>query len=197
MPTFLLTVYDGETYRYKRKTKRAKSGGLVEDEDVIERPHLSILGAATPAIFEVLAHLDVLSGLLPRFAVVMPEGKPARRPFFEVAPGTEARRAALVASLGRLAAWAQADRPVLFGAGTLARLDGFAADLERDVAEVNETGRAMLQRLTPMAVKLAMLAAAGMPDAPESSALVVRLEDAEAAVVVATRWRGYALAFAE
>src|SRR5439155_22512479 len=80
----LLTVYTGDDYVYRRHSKRAKSGAPIPDEDRIVQPHLSILGATTPAIFDLLTESDVISGLLPRFGVIMPNGKPPRRPCFDV-----------------------------------------------------------------------------------------------------------------
>ena len=50
----LLELYEGRPYRYKRTTKRTKQGKAVRDEIVLERPHLSVLGATTPAIFEII-----------------------------------------------------------------------------------------------------------------------------------------------
>jgi hypothetical protein len=81
----------------------------------------------------------------------------------------------------------------LFAPGAMATLDRFAAALE-------DAEDDMLQRLSAMTFKVAVLGAAGRPDVvaedgPED--LTVTVEDAEAAIAVATRWRGYAEAFAE
>ena len=75
----LLTVYGGDNYTYRRHSKRMKGGDRVDDADDVTDPHLNILGATTPAIFEKLTAQDVRSGLLTRFAMIMPSTKPARR----------------------------------------------------------------------------------------------------------------------
>jgi hypothetical protein len=62
---------------------------------------------------------------------------------------------------------------------------------------MTDTARAMLQRLTPMAVKVAMLAAAGHPHVPNGlPKLEVSLADTEAAIPIVRRWQNDALRFA-
>lgn len=79
----LMTVYSGDDYTYQRHSKRTGHGAKVADGDYVTGPHLTVIGACTPAVFDVLAAADVLSGLLPRFAIIMPTAKPALRPFGE------------------------------------------------------------------------------------------------------------------
>lgn len=195
----LLTVYGGGDYTYRRHSKRVKGGGKVEDVDRIERPHLSILGAATPAVFDTLTEADMMTGLLPRFAIIMPDGKPPRRPFYELPAGVDAQRNRLVMWLRRIYEWARGgQRTVRFEPGALELLDDFAADIEQEAAEAtNEAARTMLQRLTPMAVKIGILAAAGRTDALGGDELTVTVEDATAAAQVAAVWRFDAVRFAE
>jgi hypothetical protein len=51
----LLSLYAGpERYRLQRHSKRVKGGDVVDDADQVDRPHLSILGATTPAVFQLL-----------------------------------------------------------------------------------------------------------------------------------------------
>ena len=189
----LLTVYDGRDYRYTRHSKRSKHGEKVEDEDAIRAPHLSVLGATTPAVFEILTSADVRSGLLPRFAIVMPQSKPDWLPFYGVEGWSEARRDPLAATLHRLYVWASSTpRRATFAPGALQHLDAFAAALEVEAAALDEHTRPMLHRLAPMALKVAMLLAAGRPTTPDHEALTVQLADAE----VTARWRTDALAFA-
>jgi hypothetical protein len=194
----LLTVYDGRDYRYSRHSKRTKGGGTVEDEDCIRQPHLCVIGATTPGVFDLLTSGDVRSGLLPRFAVVMPTTKPPRRPFYGNAEGwDESRRNPLTTALHRLYAWSRsARRSVTFAPGTLEALDEFAAGIEREAAEVDEAARTMLHRLAPMTLKVAMLVAAGHPTTPDRDGLYVTESDAAAAVAIATRWRADAIRFA-
>jgi hypothetical protein len=194
----LMTVYAGDDYIYHRHSKRQKDGVRVKDEDRIEGPHLSILGATTPAIFNVLAEPDVTCGLLPRFAIVMPDRKPARKKFFEVADSVEQDRTTLVMWMARLHQWAtEQPRSVRFADGVLDALDAFAVRLEQDAGHHGESAKAMLQRLMPMSVKVSMLLAAGHPETLKAECLQVTGEDATGALTIVQRWHDYALAFAE
>jgi len=193
----LMTVYAGTDYTYRRHSKRAKGGEKLADEDMIVGPHLSILGATTPAIFEALVSKDLTSGLLGRFAIVMPTAKPPRRPFFIVGQFTEQARARLIAWTHTLHSWAtEAPRPVAFAPGVLESLDGYAARLEQRAGDRSDAERAMTDRLTPMAVKMAILVAAGRPETPQREGLHVAGEDAEAALQIVARWEDAALRFA-
>lgn len=193
----LLTVYAGDDYTYRRHSKRSKNGERVDDEDVLEGPHLTILGATTPVVFNLLNESDVTCGLLPRFAIVMPESKPPRRAFYEVGGDTERQRSSLVAWLHRLHEWSTKEqRVVRFDEGVLERLDTFAESVEKTATNRPEGARAMLQRLMPMAVKVAMLIAAGDPRTLDLPMLEVTTHDAAAAILIARRWEEYAVTFA-
>lgn len=194
----LLTLYAGNNYEVRRHSKRVKGGGSEEDTDRIEQPNLSILGATTPAVFETLTEADVLSGLLPRFAVINPATKPPRKPFFAIPEGIETRRNQLVTRLRAIYSAAK-ERPhtVQFQSGALEVLDAFAETLEES-KEVNESAKTMQQRLSAMAVKVAMLSAAGWTEGVTANApLRVAIQDAEFAVTVVQRWAADAKAFAE
>lgn len=200
----LMKIYDGRDHRYTRHTKRkGKDGARETDEDLIQDPHLSFVGSATPAIFDpgALTRNDLTSGLLPRFAIVMPAVKPPRRGLDDIgefAAGDETIVADLTARLQRLFRWADGPtRPVVFAPGVLAALDAFAVDSERHAALLDSGATALLDRMAAMAVKLAMLSAAGRPETVEGDTLHVSLPDATAAVTVARRWRADALAFAD
>ena len=193
----LLQAYDGGAYHYQRSTKRSKVGTPIPDVLLVERMHLSILGAATPAVFETLTGRDVETGFLGRFSVVMPTSKPPRRPFFEMGEEASGARSALTKWLHDLSVWAKSTpRPVTFSPGTLACLDNFAARLEGVAETADDRAKAMLQRLSAMTIKLSMLSAAGQPDAVNRDGLHVTPADAACAVTVAERWQGYALVFA-
>ncbi len=194
----LLTVYGGSDYEYRRHSKRVKGGDKVEDVDFIKSPNLSILGATTPAIFETLTDADVTSGLLPRFAVVMPTDQPARKPFFAVSSDIEIERNGLVQRLQTIFRAAIAHpHDVGFQDGALEVLDRFAATLETQ-SVTNDTVRTMQQRLVAMTVKLAMLSAVGWSGGLTETAtrLMVAKEDAEFAVQVVQRWSTDAVTFA-
>ena len=193
----LMTVYGGGDYCYARRSKRKSGGEMTTDEDQIERPHLSVLGVTTPAIFSILREADVLSGLLPRFGIIMPESKPERRPFHAAGGGIATDRESLIDWLARLHDWSTSySRRVVFATDVLDKLDTFAAQVEKTAGTQSDVGKVMLARLTPMAVKVAMLIAAGKPETPDRTILDVELEDAEAAITIATRWQSDALTFA-
>ena len=196
-----LTVYAGDSYDYRRHSKTGKHGAKIEDMDHVEDPHLSILGATTPAIFDQLMEQDIISGLLPRFAIVMPERKPPRRPFYQTSPDIEDMRRELIMWICRLHEWAMGDEShtVHFQSGVLECIDDYAAVLENECSspQMTDAARARLQRLTPMAVKVAMLVAAGHPHVPNGSPLLeVTLTDTEAAISIVRRWQCDALRFA-
>jgi Protein of unknown function (DUF3987) len=194
----LLSLYEGRAYRYTRTTKRTKKGDPIDDSLVIDNPNLSVLAATTPSVFEIVTSRDVTSGFMARFAVIIPSSRPPRRGLEEPTDDLIAQREALARRLSRLYLWAtSAVRPVRFVGDSLAIVDRFAEAIETSDALANDRAKAMLQRLNAMAVKLAMLSAAGRPDAGESDSLVVTADDARCAVVVATRWRDYAIAFGE
>ena len=194
----LLTLYGGGNYTIKRASTRSGSQKS-ENNEVIERPHLNFIGCCTPTLFDSLTEAEVLSGLLARFAIIWPTSKPARRPFYEVSAGLEGDRDELVYWIRTLHTWAtDRERVVRFDAGALALVDEFAERIERD-AQSNADGaaKALLQRLMPMALKIAMLSASGHQDATERPQLVVSADDATSALMVAERWKGYAIAFAQ
>lgn len=198
----LLKAYDGRDHRYARHSKRTKGGQREADEDRIEDPHLSFVGGATPTIFEPggLTRKDLESGLLPRFAISMPLTKPPRLGLANVGEFDADDTHALDALTERLRrVWLWCDGParrVEFAPGTLEALDAFAADTERRAALLDGGARAMLERTSAMVVKVAMLSAAGRAETCDDQALSVTMADAEAAVVIARRWREDAIAFA-
>jgi putative DNA primase/helicase len=194
----ILNVYDGANYTHRRHTKRSKSGIKLEDVDQIESPHLSILGATTPSIFQTITHSDVTSGLLPRFAIVFPKNKPVRKPFFVLPADAKAERDDFENWLRPLHSWSMEKcHEVNFAENTLEKLDRFAAEIERNPPD-SDIKRTMLERLNAMVHKLAMLVAAGHPGVIKNPAeLTVTIEDAAAAIKIARRWQHDALLFAE
>jgi Protein of unknown function (DUF3987)/DnaB-like helicase N terminal domain len=193
----ILNIYDGGNYTHRRHTKRSSSGTRTDDFDEIKRPHLSILGVTTPSIFETISHRDVTSGLLPRFAIVFPRNKPQRRSLSLLSTSTKAERDNFVDWVRRLHQWnIDKRRQVNFAEGTLERLDGFAAAIERNPPE-SDVKRTMLERLNAMTHKLAILIAAGRPGVVGNDFLTVELEDVDAAIIIAQRFQRDALLFAE
>jgi len=191
----LLSAYDGRDYRAARHSKRDKGGEPVADTDIVKGPHLSILGMTTPTLLQTLRPADVESGLLARFAIVYPSGKPARRPLQALAPDGEIADARLINRLHAIYAWdRKRPRVVRFDADALQILDQFALTIEE--AQADDVLKAMSSRLTHMIVKVGMLSAAGRAETLETEHLTVTARDAEIAQQVAERWHGYAQDFA-
>ena len=194
----LLQLYEGRPFSYRRTKKRGKDGSKEVDEAASDRPHLCVLGSTTPSIFEIITSRDIGSGFMARFAVVMPTVFPPRRKIQQQTVDLSPARLKLVMTLMDLNRWSMSsERKVDFEDTTLDLLDAFAAEIETSTALDHAHSRAMLQRLNAMSIKLAMLVAAGRPGVTDGTALVVRPEDAEAALVIATRWRDYAVTFGQ
>lgn len=194
----LLTVYGGKSYEYRRHSKRVKGGGTVQDVDRIENPHLSILGGATPAIFEMLSTADLTTGFMPRFGIVMPDSKPERKSFYGLKWDPSVERNRLRQWLHALAVWASKERTVDFEERALEILDSYAAELEELNAKQAEDPRSdMRQRLSEMSVKIAMLVAAGDVEPHKATDLLVTDADAQAAVQIVRRWQRHGEQLAE
>ncbi len=195
----LLKIYGGDSHRYSRHSKRKTKGEPEPDQDYIENPHLSIVGAATPSIFDTLDETDVQSGLLPRFAIIMPNNKPKRLPFYEVRNAAEDVKDELVRALDRIHIWCNKTNPkVEIDDSAFKCIDEFAEEIEAVSSKpLPETAKLMFQRLTPMAIKVAMLSAAGDPETLEGDVLRVTVSDAKQGIKVLRRWYGFAEAFAQ
>jgi len=89
------------------------------------------------------------------------------------------------------------DHGVVFQPGAMEIIDRFARGIE-EAAEPNEAVRIMQQRLTAMAIKVAVLSAAGWSEGiPATADVPVSTQDAEMAVACLARWANDARAFAE
>jgi len=73
------TLYASKQYINERHSKMV-SGTRVADEDKIVGAHLSILGAATETLFEVMTHKYAVDGFLGRFLICFPSYYPEERP---------------------------------------------------------------------------------------------------------------------
>ena len=73
------TLYASKQYTNERHSKMV-SGARIADEDKITGAHLSILGASTETLFEVLTHKDTIDGFLGRFIICYPSFYPEERP---------------------------------------------------------------------------------------------------------------------
>ncbi|HKW00713.1 MAG TPA: DUF3987 domain-containing protein [Vicinamibacterales bacterium] len=186
LSSLLLEIYGGDDYTYKRTSK--------PDVAILE-PHLCIIGCCAETVFDKLHQDDVLSGLLPRFAIVYPDTKPDRLALHEARPSLMTNRNALVHWLHTLSAQRDPNtgsyinpRVIAFSREALARHDAFSANLEQQPGE-------LFARLSVMAMKVAMLSAVGqaMPMTP----LTVSDDDMASAIQVVSRWQAGAQRFSE
>ncbi len=182
----LLSTYLGNDYTYSRSRKKG-----VPDDVVVTQPHLNIIGGTTPDVLQELTARDIQSGLFPRFAIIWPDSKPARKPFYEL-NGVQHQ-----AAQSKLIQWVKTIRPT--SVNRLLRFTDEALKVLDEQAErfENDTEHKMTARLPVMALKVAMLSAMGQayvfahPDAT----VTVTKEDARAATTVIERWERYAVKF--
>lgn len=150
--SLLLQLYGGKSFKY------VTLGGTTTIDDV----HLTVLGCATPDSFAGTGSKDMASGLLPRFAVVFPEARPAERPLADLTDDIRASKQAmydaflqvsLFVSQGGEVAFSPAAKGVLgaarFGGNSMTSRLGTAvykvaallalADLTWDVSEAHAT----------------------------------------------------------
>ena len=183
----VLELYGKTHYTYQRVSKRRRpKDGLREPDafDVVDVT-FSIIGCCTPTIFERLTSDAVESGLLPRFAIIWPTGKPDRMPRYQ-SDRTRLHPSALICCLHAIAE-RSAISTVRFEEGVLDLLDrAIDRPIEQDAAH-----SLMTKRVGVMAQKVAMLSAASRtPDAFDAAEKVIRIteEDAHSAIVVVRRW---------
>lgn len=186
----VLEMYGKTNYTYKRVSKRRskKDGGDGEREPdafAVINVTFSIIGCCTPTIFERLTTDAVESGLLPRFAIIWPTGKPDRKPRFQ-SDRSRLHPSTLIQSLNAIAVRA-AISTVRFDDGVLDLLD---REIDLPVEQDAEHSL-MTKRMGVMAQKVAMLSAAGRrPSVDDLSEKIIRITkaDAESAIVVVRRW---------
>ena len=189
----LLSAYTGEPLKYRR----SKKGDGQEHEFVADDVGLNILACCTPgALFGNLTLADVQSGLLPRFAVAWPEGKPPRKPFYKIQDARTTERNIIIARLNELRQWSAPGRRAVFEGDSLKMIDHNVAWVE-NVGEHDEALASMVQRLPTMLIKLCMCIAAGRQDVTTRDALVITPQDVEDALPILGRWIGGAERFAQ
>lgn len=195
----ILELYGKTSYTYKRVSKRRKKseggdGERESDDFHVSDVTLSIIGCCTPTIFNKLTTDAVESGLLPRFAIVMPKGKPERKARYQLeAPHQPAKFVAWLSDIAQLVK----ENGVRFDPEALALLDsGIDLPIEQDADH-----GLMLKRMGVMAQKVAMLSAAGRLGRDlrfvnnEQHLMTVTPDDARSAITVVRRWVEYAKAF--
>ncbi len=190
----LLAIYGARRYKYSRRSKRATDGKQHADTDEVVDPHLVLLTASTGAIFETVTSRDVQNGLLPRFGIVYPTSQPPRRPIYEHAEDT-GEEEWLVGYLQGLYLWSSQVR--MDDSDIKAHWSRAALEAVDDVGKILESGSdEMTQRLSSMAIKIAMLSALG-EGIPRVKSFSVELRDARQGARVVTRMQGSALMFSD
>lgn len=188
----MLTLYDGDGYTKARTKKNGGAGkAKIEDSVIIVSPHVSIIGACTPAIYDKLTSADVEDGLIPRFAIVLPSEAPPYREIAAVDTSINMARVDLVRELTRLAEWSQSGATnieVEWHPAALAALNVVSPALGQRAGTAGA-------RLPAMLVKVAMLSALGR-GRPGRLKLIITAEDVRAADVMCERWLGAARRFA-
>ena len=188
----LLSAYTGEPLKYRR----TKKGDGQAHEFVADDVGLNILACCTPgALFGNLTLADVQSGLLPRFAVAWPEGRPTRKPFYQLRDTKTTERNIIIARLNSIRQWAAPGRQVVFEGDSLELIDVNTKWIE-NIGEHDEALSFMVQRLSPMLVKLAMCISAGRKNVTAREALVVTPRDVRDALPILGRWASAAERFA-
>jgi hypothetical protein len=192
----LLQVYDGKSYDYARHSKRVKGSPTThEDHDRIRDPHLSVLGLATPEVFDQINTGDVVSGLIPRFALIYPQQRPPRMSLEVSDVSLDDEAGELRSYLRELSVWSAISRDagtidVSIGAAALGTLD----DVGRHFEETRDR-QSVQARLPAMAIKLAMLSALG-EQVPSVPRVVIEQRDAQRAAETVIRWGADAVRFA-
>jgi hypothetical protein len=161
----LLTIYGGEDYSYTTVSRGTQT---------IRRPHLTLLGAATPESVGFAGPQALMGGLLPRFGIVFPGAVPPSRTV-EEAPDLTAERRELVRLLAEVLNWQGQNTSMTFDKTALGVLNG------AEFALVD--AGSMSARLPMMLYKVATLSAASRKSG------VVNVEDALGAVNVVLRWQ--------
>lgn len=162
----LLQLYGGEDYSYVTLNRNA----------YIRRPHLSILGAATPESIAFAGPQAMLGGLLPRFGVVFPGGTPPARPAAGMPDNLSSEKADLVDALHGMLAWQAQGVEITFTPSALAVLNaGESLLVDKGTHSA---------RLPTMLYKIAALSAVSRQSSE------VNEDDAAGALVCVQRWQG-------
>lgn len=164
----LLTLYGGDDYDYM-KADRDDGTRVVH----VRRPHLSVVGAATPESLALAGPGAMLGGLLPRFGLVYPN-KPEPRSAGN-APDVEGEKQRLTQMLRIVLQWTNSNNKVSFTNEAIAILNKAEGDIV--------SGGTHVARLPAMLYKVAVLSACSRGDS------VVNVDDAASAVQVVERWK--------
>ena len=159
----LCDVYDGRPFKREKMKPKKSTGEAAKDEEWrydIRQPFLSLAVATTEErFFEIARVNDVHSGFLPRFAFVLPPGRPGeRRPLREMDGALERERERLSERLRELADTSinLSCEPEIF-----ARFDRYLVDLEADARAAPDSNLVAIvgSRISWMAWRVAMILA--------------------------------------
>ncbi len=193
--SFLLTVHGHENWRYVRREKKGK-----EDCWEVNDPHLCIIGNLTTAFMSRMKIDDVEDGFLARFAIIAPQDKPERMSLRDLQPADPGKRMDIANELQAIhkrAKYAAERCPDAWVDGRAVNaLDQFQAETENAQMKADDPTTIMLERVSEMSMKLAMIIAAGRPNGFGSDGRLEVLDtDAEQAVSMARKWAYWATEF--
>jgi hypothetical protein len=192
---FIMTMYKESEWQYSRTSK----GGKEKSRDivVISGAHLTIVGNATPTVMYRINEVDVESGFLARFAVIAPDARPERIPIYKLPPLDKVERAWLIDRLIDLhsacLSMTDANKHVIYKTEVLRACDKFQSEVEQH--DVPEHTKIMLQRIPMMALKIAMIIAAGGADPAKLKKLHVTIDDINAAIGICRKFARWANLF--
>jgi hypothetical protein len=193
--SFLLTMHGHDDWRYVRREKKGK-----EDAWEVTDPHLCIIGNLTTAFMSRMKLEDIEDGFLARFAVIGPQDKPERMSLRDLQPADPGKRLDVANGLHAIhdrVKYARERCPAASLDGeAINALDEFQAETERAQMKADDSTTIMLERVSEMSMKLALLIAAGRPNGfGRDGRLVVVRTDAEQAVSMARKWAYWATEF--
>lgn len=193
--SFLLTVHGHEDWRYVRREKKGH-----EDAWEVKDPHLCIVGNLTTAFMSRMKIEDIEDGFLARFAIIGPQDKPERMTLRDLQPGDPGKRLDIANALRDIhtkAKFAKEKCPAAWIDGRAVNtLDEFQAETENAQMKADDPTTIMLERVSEMSMKLAMIIAAGRPGGfGTDGRLEVHVSDAEQAVSMARKWAYWANEF--
>lgn len=188
----LLEVYDGKDHRHQRVDKRVRGETKLQADSIhVRDPYVSVLGGTTEDVLQALSTRDIASGLLPRFAYVWPESRPAFMPIKRVERSWEDEFHQVASRLAHLRAWVQDGGQIDYSDEAMDLLNAAGLELDREGAR-----HKIIARLGAMCWKVAMLATLGeYQEEPPRSVLLVGAQQARWAIEVVHRWRADALRF--
>lgn len=179
----MLTLYDDDMWLYRRADKR-KQADVVTIEDV----SLSVIGNITPSFITELQPGDIEDGFIARFALVFPGSRPKRISLDQIPPIDNKARNKLVMFLSKVL-----ERCVTIGnvpcsitRDAIIALDEFHKGIES--ARLDDMLITMIERLSTMLIKVAMLIAVGELDPDTFTEVKIEKRHVKQAKIIVDRW---------